>query len=195
MTMAYVLEYGQKWLRDKCGFKTNECGVQFDTLPPNDAASFYVGLDDGGVEGGTDATASLKEIVNITVGIWRKPEHLDQKDQRANLALPLDKYLLGAYTLHDLERKIIAYNPDQKLFGFHHNWVFMNGLNSYYKLPDATKGGTFCTPLFYRGRGKMEFIGTEILGTGDTQPWYGYRLRFRGLLREQPVNNANYALG
>jgi hypothetical protein len=198
MSMAFGLEYAMEYLREKNGWEPNQCGVQYDLQPPAEAGDFYVALDDGGIEAGTDATPSLKEILNINVGIWRKPEHLAQRDQTGNLSLPLDNYVLGAYTLHDLERRVVVYNSDQKKYGFHHNWELMNGLNSRYKLPDTDNGGTFCTPLFYRGRGKMEFIGTEVSGpseTSDTQPWYGYRLRFRGLLREQRVANSAYALG
>lgn len=184
-----------EWLREKYDWQPNQCGVQFDALPPAEAGQFFVALDDGGVEAGDDRTASLKEIVNITVGIWRKPEHLSQKDRRGNLKLPLDKYLLGAYTLHDLERKVIVYNPTSGNHGLHDNWVFMNGLNTRYSLPHVEAGGTFCTPLRYRGKGRMEFIGVEGTLGADTQPWYGFRLRLRGLLREQPTNNSNYALG
>ena len=195
MTMAYVLEYAQEYFRAKYSWKSNQCGVQFDALPPAEAGPFFVAIDDGGVEAGDDRTASLKEIINITIGIWRKPEHLAQKDRKGNLALPLDKYLIGAYTLHDLERLVIAYNPNEKSFGLHDNWVFMNELNTRYNLP-GINGGQFATPLRYRGRGRMEFIGIESSTVGqDAQPYFGFRLRFRGLLREQVTNNSSYSLG
>lgn len=196
MSMAFALEYGMEWLRSKYSWQPNQCGVQYDALPPAEAGPFYVSLDDAGVETGPDATASLREILNITIGIWRKPEHLAQKDRKGNLALPVDKYVMGAYTLHDLQRMVLVGNPSQGLFGFHQNWLFMNGLNTRYGLPSVGDGGTFSTPLFYRGRGRMEFIGIEgTTASQDAQPFYGYRMRFRGLLREQPTNNSAYALG
>lgn len=197
MSMAFALEYAQEYMRNKNGWKNNECGVQFEATPPWEAGQHYIGIDDGGVEGGSGTTASLKEVPTLIVGVWRRPEHLYQKDRRPNLALPIDKYLLGAYTLYDLERMVIVCNPSQKLYGLHHNWEFMNGLNTRYGLPSASKGGTFCLHLTYMGRGRMERLGVEAPGgsSADPQLWYGYRLRFRGLLREQPTNNSAYALG
>jgi hypothetical protein len=193
MSMALALQYGTEWLRTKYGFTATQCGVQFDALPPNDAGQFYIALDDGGIETGPDNTAALTETLNITVGIWRKPEHLALKDKRGNLQLPIDKYLIGAYTLHDLERKVIVERPSEKMYGLHQSWSFMRGLNERYALPHLVDGDVFFTPLFYRGRGRMETVGIErgILpdGSVDAQTWYGYRLRFRGLSRTQATNN------
>lgn len=199
MSMAFSLQYGAEWLRTKYGWTAQQCGVQFDCLPPNDAAQFYVALDDGGVEAGPDNVEALTEILNWNIGIWRKPEHLQLKDKRGNLQLPHDKYLVGAYTLHDLERKVLVSNPTNKLFGFHKNWDFMKGLNERFGLPHQVDGDAYYTAMVYKGRGKMEMMGVDrgLLpdGSVDAQCWFGYKMRFRGLPRTQATNLAGKIIG
>lgn len=187
--MSLALDFCQVWLRDKMGLKSNECGVQFDCQPPNDAGQFYIGIDDGGVEAGPENTNSLRETLNINIGIWRKPEHLSQKDRKGILQLPRDKYLLGAYTIADLERKVIV----KRLNGLHHNAEFLLALNEYYGLPDVNLGSAFNTVLWYKGRSKMQFLSVDV-DANTAQPWYGYLLRFRGLVREQRLVST-YASG
>ena len=97
MSMALALEYCQEYLRTKYGWKENEVGVQYDAVPPPNAGLFYVGIDDAGVDTGNDETDALKESLTITIGIWRRPEHL-LYDRRAHLKLPTDGYLIGAWT-------------------------------------------------------------------------------------------------
>lgn len=199
MSMAFSLQYGAEWLRTKYGFQANQCGVQYDALPPNDAGMFYIALDDGGIESGPENTAALTETLNWTIGVWRKPEHLFLKDKRCDLQLSIDKYLIGAYTIHDLERKVIVDRPVNKLHGFHENMEFLQGLNARFSLPHTQDGDVFFTPLRFRGRGRMEMIGVDrgTLGNGevDTQLWFGYRLRYRGLMRTQATNNPNKYIG
>jgi hypothetical protein len=194
MSMAMALQGMTEWLRDHYGWKANECGVQFDCIPPFDAGNFYVGLDDSGVETGPDETDSLKEILTIRIGIWRRPEHL-LKDRLGEMKLPFDKYLLGAVTLNELERKVVVHRrAGVLLHGFHNNWSFVSSLNTRYNLPDDTYGAKFLQPLRYRGKGAMESIVMETQ-SGTMDAWYGYRLRLRGLLREQKQNIATDAIG
>lgn len=190
MSMALALEFTAEYLRKYNGWKPNECGVNYDALPLlQDAGQFYVAVDDSGVETGLDATDSIKEILSITVGIWRRSEHLSQRDRRGNLKLPFDKYLIGAYTLHDLERAIII----PRLNGLHGNYSFTNELNTRYNLPDEDNGAKFHLCWFYKGRGRIETYGVD---DGNlTQTWFGYRLRFRGLTREQRLHVSTYATG
>ncbi len=183
MSMALALEFAQEYLRGKNNWQPNECGVQYDALPPNEAGQFYVAIDDSGVETGPDTTSSLREILTITIGIWRRPEHLSLKDRKGLLKLPVDKYLLGAYTIHDLERAVIL----PRLNGLHQNWKFVNELNTKYELPHPEYGDKFFLPFVYRGRGRMETVGNDT-ETGAVVAWYGYRLRFRGLAREQSMS-------
>lgn len=194
MGMAMALEYIQEYLRATYGWQPNECGVQEDALPSLHAGNFYVAIDDAGVETGDERTDSLKEILNITIGIWRRPEHLN-KNVRGNLKLPLDKYLLGGWTIAELEQKVKVHRretgSDKK--GLHNNWVFRSMLNTRYNLPDPVYGADFKTCLTYRGRGRMEKVAVE--GTTDLQAWYGYRLRFRGLYREQKLDGSTDAIG
>jgi hypothetical protein len=189
--MALALEHTQEWLREKNGWKFNECGVNYDALPMlQDAGQFYIAIDDAGVEVGNELTDSVKEVLTLTIGIWRRSEHLSQRDRRFELKMPIDKYLLGSWTLYDLERVVML----PYLNGLHANYSYLSSLNTRYNLPDADYGATFIRPLFYKGRGRMETYGVD--DGGSIQTWYGYRLRFRGLDREQKLRRvANDAQG
>lgn len=190
MSMAFVLEHTAEWLRKYNGWKHNECGVQFDAVPMlQNAGQFYIAVDDAGVETGNDTTDSIKEVLSITLGIWRRSEHLSQRDKRGELKLPFDKYLAGAYTLHDLERAVLI----PRLNGIHANYEYVNELNTRYSLPDPDNGGVFHLCFMYKGRGRIETYGVD---DGNTvQTWYGYRLRFRGLTREQRLRSGTQAQG
>ena len=196
--MALALEFLQEYLRDRNEFKHTECGVQVGAQPAYDAGNFYVGIDDGGVETGNPATDSLKEILKVQIGIWKRPEHL-MKDQRGILKLPQDKYLLGAWTLHELERKIIVHKVVAGVverYGLHGNYDFMNQLNARYNLPNEEYGAGFHFPFLYAGRGAMETLAIYGPGdpSGEPMTWYGYRLRFAGLAREQKFRAATHAI-
>lgn len=183
MSSALALEHMQEWLRDKNGWKQNQCGVQADAMPALDAEDFYVAIEDTGIETGNEATDSIKEIYSFQIGIWKRAEHLGIKDLRGQLKLPQDQYVVQAYTLHDLERAVMVSGAN----GFHANYSFLESLNFRYNLPDSTLGAAFNRPLFYKGRGRMEPMGVD--DGNSTKAWYGYRLRFRGLDREQKLRD------
>lgn len=190
MSMSLALHGIVQWFRTKNGWKENECGAQYDATPQLfEAGQFYVAVDDGGVGTGNETTDSLKEILDITIGIWRRSEHLSQRDRKGVLKDPIDKYLIGAYTLADLDRSVIV----PKYNGLHNNYTFLTYLNSYFGLPNEDDGASFIRPLNYKGRGRMETFGVDDGGSVIT--WYGYRLRFRGLDREQKLRNTSHALG
>lgn len=194
--MALVLEGMQQWLREKYGWQPNQCGVQQDAQPSYDAGDFYVALDDAGVESGRPDTDSLKETFRVTVGIWRRPEHL-QPDKRGILKLPTDKYLIGVHTLHRLERAVIVHKTVsgaivENKFGFHNNWSFRTYLNTRFDLP-GEYGAPFTGCLTYRGRSAMEVIGID--DSNSMQAWYGYRLQFMGLYRESKHRTTDDAIG
>lgn len=190
MSMPFALEYTEIWLKAKNGFKDNECGVTKDALPTtNIAGSFFVGIDDAGVETGNDQTDSLREILTITIGIWVRPEKWSQRDRKTKLKMPKDLYLGNSWTLHDLERVVIQ----PKLGGLHNNWAYMTALNQYYNLPDEENGAEFNMPFQYKGRGRAETAGVD---DGNTiEGWMGYRLRYRGLSREQKLRSTSFAQG
>lgn len=185
MSAALALEFTQEWLRTKNGWKHNQCGVQYEAMPALDAEDFYVAIDDLGTEPGNELTDSLKEIFSFQIGIWKRAEHLGIKDLRGELKLPQDQYVIQAYTLHDLERAVVV--PGQN--GLHANYEFLEALNARYNLPSSILGALFNRPLFYKGRGRMEPMGVDDGNT--TKAWYGYRLRFRGLDREQKLRNSD----
>jgi hypothetical protein len=195
MSMALALEFTQTWLRDRFSWKWNECAVSHDALPSYDAGNFFIAIDDMGVETGSEVTDSLREILNIQIGIWRRPEFL-AKDRRGLLKMPQDLYLLGSWTLHDLERAVIVHKSGDptKPNGLHNNWSFRTALNTYCNLPNENDGAEFITPWNYRGRGRMESVTLDNRG-GEDQAFLGYRLRFRGCMREQKLRETEDAIG
>lgn len=192
MSMALVLRFTRDWLREKNGWDHTQCGVQAMAEPPYEAASpFYIGLEDGGVEPGNELTDSLKETLSITIGIWRKPEHLGH-DLAAGLTLPQDQYLLGSLSLYEIERAIIVHKSftGSVKNGLHGNYQFVQDLNAAYNLPDESLGAGFIGCWKFRGRG-----GVEPLGREDGQAWIGFKLRFRGVWREQKQRLINDTIG
>ena len=193
MSMAMALEYTAEWLMEKNSWTNNQVGVQPDAIPPNTAGPWYVAIDDSGVETGEDATDALKEILTITIGIWRRSEHL-QNDRKGILKLVKDKYLLGAWTLHRLERTILIHKSGAEIKnGLHNNYSFLTGLNLRFNLPNEADGAEFRMPWNYKGRGRMETIG--LADEQAIHAFYGYRLRFRGLMRLQKLRRTEDAIG
>lgn len=201
MSSALALEFMQVWFRDKMSWDHTKCGVQHNALPSLNGGHFFMAFDEGGVTSGNPQTDSLKEQHSFTVGIWKRPEHLT-KDLRHTLKMPQDVYLAQSWTLYTLERAAIvsrnatvSSTSPTPLYGLHLNYLFLRMLNEYYNLPDGEIGAEFITPLYYRGRGPMEII--DLADEGDSKPnaWYGYRLRFEGLVREQKLRSSTDALG
>ena len=189
MSMSLALQYAQEWFREKYNWKVNQCGVEFNSIPAYDSGSFFVSIDDGGVETGQPSTESLKETLNLNIGVWRRKEHL-MKDRVAQLSMKTDKYLIGSWTLAELERKVIL----NKFFGLHKNYAFMTALNERWNLPHEENGAEFRFPFYYRGRSGM----VSIPAPGAKNPedvFFGYILKFGGLSREQKLHNPAYALG
>ncbi len=198
MSMAMVLEYTAVWFREKYSWTPQQCAVVHDCEPPAEAGQFFIGIDEAGVEPGPDNTDALTEIFTITVGIWRRPGYLGQRDRRGFMKLPDDMYVQGAYTLSDLERKVIIHKStlhaaEQNKDGLHNNWAFRTAINAAYNLPDLALGAEFTGCFHYKGRGRMEPL---VVDEGNTaQAWMGYRLRFRGLERIQKHRLAVDAIG
>lgn len=195
MSMALVLEHTQEWLREKYGWAPNQCLVTHGAQPVFDAGYFFVGIDDSGVEPGPEDTDALKEVCNITIGVWLRPEHL-QADKRGILKLPVDMYLSSSWSLYDIERAIIVSRSAEgaELYGLHHNWGFSSALNTRYSLPSTTYGAEFRGVFRYRGKGPMESLAMDD-GSGNIHSWFGYRLRFRGMERIQKLRSATDAIG
>ena len=193
MSMAMALEYVTEFLIERNGWTKNQVGVQPESVPPYDAGPWYIALDDSGVETGNDETDSLKEILTLTIGIWRRPEHL-QNDRKGMLKLPQDKYIIGAWTLHALERATVVHKSAIPVKnGLHNNWSLVSGINTRYNLPSEEGGANFTQPLRYKGRGRMETVG--YADEQNVHTFYGYRLRFSGLHREQKMRNETDAIG
>src|SRR5687768_9998809 len=200
MGMSLALEFMVEWLRDKYDLQSNACGIQPESHPAFDAGRTYISVDDDGVEGGREDTDSLKETLSVTVGIWIRSEHL-MKDRQGAVLKPSERYIEGARTLYDLEKMVKVHQSSSgsglltvnNRHGFHGNYAFMSALNSRYALPDPEKGADFKSPLRYRGRGRLEPLALQ--DGQKVQAWLGFRLRFRGLYREQKFRTENDAIG
>lgn len=187
MSMGMGLEAIEKWLRAEYGWKVNQCGVQYQCLPPATADQFYVAIDDAGVEnGGSEGTDSLEEVLNIEIGVWRRPGG-KPADKLGLLKLPDDVYLPAISTNTDLERLVqIPSGAAKRNGGLHRNYGFLIFVNELFKLPSDELGAKFTEPLLFRGANRFEsiaFAGAK----NDAHAFYGRRIRFRGLKRIQKV--------
>jgi hypothetical protein len=186
MSMGMGLHGVRDWLRTQFGWKENQCGVQYQCLPPATADQFYVAIDDAGVEVGPDETDALTEILNIEIGVWRRPGG-KPADRLGMLKLPQDIYLAGIYTNTDLERMVLCPTGAAKnKGGLHKNYGFLTFVNTLFGLPDDDLGAAFMDPLNFRGFSRFESIAIPGQST-DPDVFYGRRLRFRGLKRIQKV--------
>lgn len=191
MSMALVCEGLQSWFREKYQWKPNQCGVQKDGIPAADAGPFFVSIVDRNVEAGNEETDSLKETCNVSIGIWRKPEHL-MSDRKGMNVHPNDKYLTGIWTLYALERAVLVPRHQGNRWGVHKSYDFLNYLNTLYSLPSEDYGDAFKTPLAYRGRTQQQTIA--YYENNNEQVWLGYYLQFRGCYREQALRYSDRAL-
>lgn len=179
MSMGMALEGVRDWLRSKNDWSNIECGVHYQTVPPNRAGQKFIGIDDGGVETGPANTHALTEIYMIDIGIWRRPGHLP-KDMLGNVMLPEDLYLPEISTLNDLERRVV--------FWLHQRWDLLNYINGKYGLPDEGRGDNFTGQLVYSGRSKVETASPDQQQPGIV--FLGRKLRFRGLRRVQKITDS-----
>lgn len=186
MSLGMGLHGVRDWLRSQYGWKENQCGVQYQCLPPASADNFYIAIDDAGVETGPEETDALTEVLNIEIGAWRRPGG-KPADRLGMLKLPQDLYLAAVHTNTDLERAVITpTGASRDKGGLHKNYGAMNFINTLFRLPDADLGAGFMEPLHFRGCGRFESI-TVPGKSSDPDVFYGRRLRFRGLKRIQKV--------
>lgn len=180
MSMAMVLEGSQDFLRQLYEWKPTECVVAPETLPTASAGPFFIGIDEGSVEGGEENSHKLKEVFNIEIGIWRRPHNLPKDRWREYLKVQ-NMYLPEVATLDTLERQVItALHGYGKRNGGPSLWEF---INTKFQLPISGRGDRFNGTLMYKGRGKSEVISLPAEEGGGE--FYGRRLRFRGLDRTQ----------
>lgn len=181
MSISLVLQGVRDYLRAEYQWRPEECGVTPNAEPIPTAGQFFVGIEQSGVETGLESTDSLKETFTVEIGIWRRAGSRPP-DRFGTLHLPSDLYLANAHTLHELQRKVVVSINGQG--GLHKNYRFLTFLNSLFGLPNLDDGPDFTTPLQWLG-GQMRPEGIQA-GQNDNGPAFiGYRLRFRGLLREQ----------
>jgi len=176
MSMGMGLHGTRDWLRKEHDWKENRCGVHFQCIPPATADQYYVALDDAGVDAGPEDTDALTEILNLEIGVWRRPGG-KPADRLGLLKLPSDLYLANIYTNTELERLVIL--------SLHQNWKIWTFINTLFKLPDDDLGAGFQDRFVFRGYSRFESIA--IPGGNDATAFYGRRLRFRGLKRVQNV--------
>lgn len=186
MSMGMGLHGVRNWLREQFGWKENQCGVQYQCIPPAIGEQYYIALDDAGVETGPEETDALTEILNLEIGVWRRPGG-KPADRLGLLKLPTDLYLNNIYSNTQLERMVIvATGPVKQSGGLHMNWRLPLFINELFKLPNDDEGAGFLGALTFRGYSRFESIGIPGQGN-DAVAYYGRRLRFRGLKRIQNV--------
>ncbi len=192
MSMGMALEGIRDYLRREYEWDHNQCGVQLETLPPATAAQFFIGLDDAGCIGGDPQTDSLKETLEIEIGIWRRAGD-KPSDRKGQLKLPHDMYLGKVYTLTDLERLVMVPKASSAGGGLHKNYRLLQYINQKFELPNEESGPGFVTPLNFAGYGRLETRTIE--GGSGPIAFYGRKLRFRGLTREQLLRGSRSTTG
>lgn len=179
MSISLVLQGVRDYLRAEYQWRQNECAVTTNAEPIPTAGDFFIGVEQVGVETGQEATDSLKEAFTVEVGVWRRAGSRPP-DRFGELRMPSDLYLANMHTLHELQRKVVVSSAGAG--GLHKNYRFRTFVNSLFGLPNLDDGPEFTTPLYWLG-GALRPEGVEV---GEGGPaFFGYRLRFRGMLREQ----------
>lgn len=178
MSMAFVLEGTRDYLRSQNTWTYEQIGIQFQTIPPNTARQWYIGMDDAGVESAIEKNYYLTETFSIEIGIWREHASIP-RDRSGEMQLATDIYIAGIKTLNALERLVIA-----QLHGI---YAVPAAINAQFTLPSIGSGGVFRLPLAYRGRTRNEKL--EVADVQDSALWFGRRLLFRGLPRTQYINS------
>jgi hypothetical protein len=155
------------------------CGIQDGGVPPPMSPAFYVALDDAGVDSGPENNDYLKEILKITVSVWREAGRMP-KDYRGKMFTKDDLYLAQIYTISDLERLVLG--------ALHRSFPCRVAINAQFRLPALQRGeASFDGCWIYRGRTRAE---VAVDGEGQSaRAIVGMRLQFRGLHRNQAVGS------
>lgn len=178
MSVAMAMEATRDHLRTQLDSPDMQCGIQYRAEPPLTAAQWYVAIAELATESGSIATYSLKETLNIQIGLWRNTGHI-ARDRSGQASHETDFYRPQIKNLEKLERLVLQY--------VHQVWAIVNAANQTYELPSIERGATFLSPWRFVGRGPTETFGAASEGTVIT--FLGRRLRFTGFHREQLIGN------
>lgn len=183
MSMALLLEGVRDYLRSQNELPNGDqwgrqqVGIQFKSMPPATAGQFFLSLDDGGVDAPSNPSYYLKEIYTITIGVWRRMG-TTPANRRGQQLLADDIYRDQITTLEDLERIAIKQ--------LHEKPVVTQSVNDQFGLPSEALGDRFQGRLYYTGRSTNETTG---LPDSPSEVFIGRKLRFRGMLRVQRIEN------
>lgn len=175
--MSLVLEGTRDYLKTQNSWDTTQCEIQDQGTPPAVAGEFFVALDDGGVETQGEDSELLREIQLIEISVWRRLGGY-APDKVGVMLLDTDIYRNTIETLSTLERKVVSQ--------VHGDWALRVAINTQFGLPDATLGGEFTSSFRYKGRSRPERV---VIPDAEDDVYLGYRLRFRGMLRNQYVDS------
>lgn len=184
MSMSVVLTTVRTQLRAVAadwGLRQNSIRIEPDGHPPPWATGSYIGIDEGDIEVSPGAHEGLRERYTISVYCCRQADQVSP-ERLGDLLEKDDLYLASIVTLEKMERMVI-----QSLHGRHDLPALANSSSG---LPDAGQmdGDIFQEPLYFDGRSRMTTYIQEAAGGHEPQSgWRLRELRFRGMLRVQPL--------
>lgn len=148
--------------------------VQPDGHPPHSMAEWYVALDEIGVNTPGLEQEYLEEV--YTIGAWITKRTGRNAPDRYLEVLKQDNYGLLA-----IERQVIVL--------LHNQQDVRAAANTLGGLPDNTgPGDSILQPLWYLGRGKLSFRGSDWLGADGDESFVVRQLRFGGGKRIQAID-------
>lgn len=192
MSMGMALEGICGYLQREYDWDHNQCDVQLETLPPASCGRFFIGIDDAGCIAGDSQTDSLKETLEIEIGVWQRSGGMTS-DRMGQIKLPENKYLKNTKALDKLIRLVVVPKANSSGGGLSANYRLLKYINEKFSLPNEENGPGFITPLFSAGYGRLLTI--TIDGGSGPIAFYGRKLRFRGLTREQLLRGSRSTTG
>ncbi len=153
-------------------------GVEFGAYPPPVASDWYIAMD----YAGESQTAGMqqyfiREEYSFLFGIWRRQTEVP-RDRLGRMNLRTDLYRPQATTIQAMSRALIK-TIHQKFWLTTEVGLKIDAHESYGNKPIA--------PLIYLGSGANEEYTVDSMRTGDVETFIGRRLKFRGLTRQQTV--------
>lgn len=153
-------------------------GVEFGAYPPPTASDWYIAIDFGG-ESQTAGPQQyfLREEYSLLIGIWRRQTEVP-RDRLGRMNLRSDLYRPQATTIQAMSRSLIK--------NLHQQFWLPTEINL--KLAtDESYGNKVQSPLIYLGSGANEPYTVDSLRTNDVETFIGRRMKFRGLMRSQKI--------
>lgn len=178
MELGTVLKVVRDQLRLKFSWKKAHCRVVPNGEPLERSPEFFVGLCDGGIEGGIEDGYFEYEKFRIEVWVWRRLGQYS-KDRHGNAMLDEDPHLANIQLPSGLERRVKKF--------IHMNYALMNAINTEFGTGTSDAGSGLQHPFVYQGSSRTQVQNANDGGT-SVASFAGRQLRFSGGLHVDPID-------